>query len=272
MSLRSFVHNWQVPLFFVLTIVLSWYPWLLGMLGVAKASGINPLGVLAAALIVTGMGSGWAGVKALLARIGRWRMGWGWFAAAIGVPIVILAAACVVNLALGATMPTMAQWTQWPEIVDRFIFALLFVGLGEEPGWRGFALPALYRRRSPLSAALLVGGFWAFWHVPLMGTEFAWNVVPCFLISVFAGSIVLAWLFNGSRQSVLSCMLMHATVNSVGAGYAFHLFVDTDLQRFWWVYAATWVFAAAFIAWRVGPSLVERAGNCEVAPRALATV
>jgi len=263
MSLRSFVRNRQMPLFFALAFALSWYPCLLGALGVAKASGINPLGVFAAALIVAGLGDGWPAVKALLARIVRWRVGWAWLAAAIGIPVVILAAACALNLVLGATMPTSAQWAQWPEIVDRFLFAFLFVGLGEEPGWRGFALPQLYRRLSPLAASILVGGIWAVWHVPLMGSEFAWNVVPCFLISVFAGSVVLAWLFNGSRQSVLLCMLMHATVNSVGAGYAFRLFAEADLQRLWWIYAATWAFVAIWVAWRAGPSLAQRASHGE---------
>ena len=270
MSLRSFVRNWQVSLFFVTAFALSWYPWLLGILGVAKSSGINPLGVFVAALIVAGAGDGWASVKVLLLRLVRWRVGWDWLMAAIAIPVAILAAACAINLALGASAPTSSQWAKWPEIVDRFVFAFLFVGVGEEPGWRGFALPAMYRRRSPLAASLLLGGIWALWHLPLIGLEFAWNVVPCFLISVFAGSVVLAWLFNGSRQSVLLCMLMHATVNSVGAGYAFHLFDGADLQRLWWIYAAMWTLVATCVAWRAGPSLAQRI--VERGPRAQAFV
>jgi membrane protease YdiL (CAAX protease family) len=258
MSLRSVVRNWQAPVFFALAFALSWYPWVLGVLGVPKASGINPLGVFVAALIVAGVGGGWASVKALLSRVVRWRVGWGWLAAAIAIPVGILASACVLNFALGAAMPTSTQWAQWPEILDRFLFAFLFVGIGEEPGWRGFALPALSRNRSPLAASLLLGAIWALWHVPLFGTEFAWSVVPAFLISVFAGSIVLAWLFNGSRQSVLLCMLMHATVNSVGAGYVFRLFNGADVQQLWWIYAAIWMFVAALISWRAGPSLANR--------------
>ena len=255
MSLRSPVRSWQTPIFFVLAFALSWYPWLLGMLGVPNASGINPLGVFAAALIVAGICDGWGGIKALLARLVRWRVGWAWLAAAIGIPVAVVALACTLNVAFGAAMPTPAQWAQWPDIVDKFIFAFIFVGLGEEPGWRGFALPALYRYRSPLAASLLLGAVWAVWHAPLMGSEFAWNTVPCFLISVFAGSVVLAWLFNGSRESVLLCMLMHATVNSVGAGYAFHFFAGADALRLWWIYAAVWAGIAVLIARRAGPAL-----------------
>ncbi|HSE13145.1 MAG TPA: type II CAAX endopeptidase family protein [Rudaea sp.] len=266
MSLRFSVRARQAPLFFILAFVLSWYPWLLGMLGVPKASGINPLGVFAGALIVAGLSEGWAGIKALLARLVRWRVGWGWFAAAIGIPVVTVALACALNVAFGAPEPTAAQWAQWPDIVDKFIFAFIFVGLGEEPGWRGFALPALYRHRSPLAASLLLGAVWAVWHVPLMGSEFAWNTVPCFLISVLAGSVVLAWLFNGSRESVLLCMLMHATVNAVGAGYAFHFFAGENVLRLWWIYALVWAAAAALIAWRAGPALARHAQD-GVSPR-----
>jgi CAAX protease family protein len=248
----------QVPVFFVLAFALSWYPWLLGMLGVAGASGINPLGVFAAALIVAGVADGWTGVKRLLACIVRWRMGWRWLGAGLGIPVAILAAACALNVAFGAAVPGAAQWSAWPEIVDRFIFTFLFVGLGEEPGWRGFALPALYERRSPRASALLLGAVWATWHIPLMGSEFAWNVVPPFVLSVFAGSVVLAWLFNGSCRSVLLCMLTHATVNSVGAGYAFRLFAGADTLQLWWIYSALWAATAAVIAWRTGPALAQR--------------
>jgi len=257
MSLRLAVRSRQAPVFFALAFLLSWYPFLLGKLGVANAAGINPLGVCAAALIVAGVADGWRGIAMLLRRVGRWRMGWGWLAAGLGIPVVILVLSCLLNVVCGAALPTTAQWAQWPDMVDKFIFTFLFVGLGEEPGWRGFALPVLYRRRSPLAAALLLGAVWSAWHIPLFGAEFSWNTVPWFLVSVFAGSIVLAWLFNGSRQSVLLCMLTHATVNAVGAGYAFHLFSGADLQRLWGIYAAVWAVAALLVTWRAGPKLAH---------------
>jgi membrane protease YdiL (CAAX protease family) len=247
--------------FFLLAFALSWYPWLLGLIGVPKASGINPLGVFAAALIVAGLADGWTGIKVLLARIVRWRVGWRWLTTAVFLPVAIVALAVALDVASGAPFPGAAQWARWPDIVDKFIFAFVFVGLGEEPGWRGFGLPALYRRRSPLAASLLLGVVWAIWHAPLMGSEFAWNTVPCFLISVLAGSVVLAWLFNGSRESVLLCMLMHATVNSVGAGYAFHFFAGDDLLRLWWIYALVWAAAAVLIAWRASPALTRHVRN-----------
>ena len=59
----------------------------------------------------------------------------------------------------------------------RFVFIFLWIGLGEEPGWRGFVLPRLLVGRSALSAALILGVIHAVWHLPLFGVEYvAWNL------------------------------------------------------------------------------------------------
>ncbi len=244
--------------FFPLAFLLSWYPWLLSFFGV-KASGINPLGVLVAALIVAVVSRGWAGLKAVLLRIVRVRFGWRWYLIALLLPVVFVSLALGLNLAAGAPMPAPEAWAKWPEIIDRFIFGFLFVGLGEEPGWRGYALPELMRRRSALRAALVVGFFWALWHLPLFGTEFSWNLLPPFVASVFAASVITAWLFNSSGQSVFITMLMHAEVNAIGAGYVFKFFTGPDYLRLWWIYTLLWVVGAVLVAWRSAPTLAAGA-------------
>jgi membrane protease YdiL (CAAX protease family) len=57
-------------------------------------------------------------------------------------------------------------------VPEGFIFIFLFIGLGEEPGWRGFALPRLQERRTPLLATLILAPVWALRHLPLMGNDF----------------------------------------------------------------------------------------------------
>ena len=57
----------------------------------------------------------------------------------------------------GTTLPTASAWRELP---DRFLFIFLFIGLGEEPGWRGFALPRLQKRHTPLISSLILGLLW----------------------------------------------------------------------------------------------------------------
>ena len=96
----------------------------------------------------------------------------------------------------------------------------------------------------------MIGVFWAAWHIPLMGVEFKGAVIPAFLLSVPAGSVVLAWLFNRARGGLLPIPLLHATVNTIGAGYVFPMFAGDDNIRLWWIYALLWVIAAvALVLW-----------------------
>jgi membrane protease YdiL (CAAX protease family) len=127
------------------------------------------------------------------------------------------------------------------ELPDRFLFILFFIGLGEEPGWRGFALPQFQTKHSPLIASLILAPLWALWLLPLIGNEFPWPIVAPFVLSVFGATFVLTWIFNGTKESVLLPMLFHATVNTVGAGLIFPLFSGASLLLLWWVYGLVWL-------------------------------
>src|ERR1043166_4805504 len=131
--------------------------------------------------------------------------------------------------------------TAWSELPDRFVFIFLFIGLGEEPGWRGFALPQLQTKYSPLVASLVLGPVWALWHLPLVGNEFPWPIVPAFLLSLFGDTFMLTWLFNCTNGSVFLPMLFHATVNTVGAGLIFPLFSGAALIILWYIYGVIWL-------------------------------
>jgi uncharacterized protein len=239
----------RLTVFIPLAFVLSWYSFVLFHLGVPRATGgINPLGPALAALITAWAFDGGPGVKELLGRYLRWRVGWFSYGFALLIPLVLSVSAAAINLLLGAHAPGRAQLAAWPQIIPAFVFILLFIGLGEETGWRGYALPQLQRRYSPLVASLVLGVIWAVWHIPLMGGEFQPPVIPFFVASVLAGSVVSAWLFNRAKGSLLPLPIFHATVNSVGAGYIFPMFNGRDLTRLWWVYVALWTIVALGLA------------------------
>ena len=137
---------------------------------------------------------------------------------ALLLPAVIVTVSATINVLLGGALPTRAQLALWPDMLPRFIFIFLFIGVGEETGWRGFALPELQKRFSPLTASLIIGVIWAAWHIPLMGVEFRGQIIPALLLGVMSASVLSAWLFNHSEGSLLPLPLFHATVNTVGAG------------------------------------------------------
>jgi membrane protease YdiL (CAAX protease family) len=238
-SWRATIARHQVSAFFVLAFMFSWYPWIIAIAR-GKTSGPNPLGPLIAALVVSGIVEGWSGIRDLLGRIVRVRFGLRWYAIIFGLPVAICGAAIGIMAVFGTSvgLPPSGAWRELP---DRFIFIFLFIGLGEEPGWRGFALPGLQKKHTPFMASLILAPIWALWHLPLMGNEFPAPVIPAFLISLLAGTLIQTWLFNRTRGSVFAQMLFHATVNTVGAGLVFPLYKGSTFVAFWYVYAALWL-------------------------------
>ena len=232
-------------MFFPLAFLLSWYPWLISLIRKSGDGGPNPLGVFVAAIIVTAITEGRTGLKEFFSRLIRWRVRIQWYVLIFVLPFVLCAiSAWLVVFAAGA-VPDFNKLPAATDLVERFIFIFLFIGLGEEPGWRGFALENLQKKLSPVKASMILGGIWAFWHLPLMGTEFTLPVIPAFIISVFAATFILTWIYNNTRGSVLLPMLFHAAVNTIGAGYIFLLFSGADVIKFWYVYSTLWAVTAA---------------------------
>ena len=92
-------------MFVILALALSWYPWLLHITGlVPRASGMNPLGVIAAAFITTSLVHGRLGAKELLYRLIRFRVHLGWYAFALGIPVLVGLAALSLSVLLGAKL------------------------------------------------------------------------------------------------------------------------------------------------------------------------
>jgi membrane protease YdiL (CAAX protease family) len=231
--------------FFPLAFLLSWYPFILGKTHLVRTSGgINPLGPMVAAIIVAGIYYRARGVKELLGRYLRWRIGWSNYAFAILMPIAVVAVEATLNILVGAKHPAAAQITTWHALLPRFVFMFLFVGLGEETGWRGFALPELQKRYSPLVASLILGVIWAAWHIPLIGVEFKGPVIPAFLLSVM------------SAGGLLPLPLFHAMVDTVGGGYIFSMFQGADVLRLWWIDAILWALTAAVLVF-LSPQMTQ---------------
>lgn len=162
-------------------------------------------------LLVPGAGS----LRQLLRPVLRWRVGLGWYAAAVIGPILVLLLADVIHIALGGAPPR--RWLVLPAgFAAAFVAGSLVAGaVGEEIGWRGLGQARLQRRLGALGAALVVAVLWTLWHEwPLAGPGGAAGATPVgfglFLVRLAALSVLLAWLFNSTGGSLLIPMLGHA--------------------------------------------------------------
>jgi uncharacterized protein len=108
--------------------------------------------------------------------------------------------------------------------VPSVIVLTLIAGLGEEPGWRGFALLRLEPCHPPVVATLVLGPSWALWHLPLVFvdprfshgfTSFAPLVLLALLtlVGIALMAFFYTWVYNAT-QSVLLCMLLHGSFNT----------------------------------------------------------
>lgn len=173
-----------------------------------------------AALVISSIYSSRLGVQNVVAPITRWRVGIIWYLIALGLwPFILLAGNALAN-ALNMTISLAPTWPNHPVslvISESFIWYFLFGGpLNEEPGWRGFALPRLQRRFSPLVASLILGILWGLWHVPLhlMGVYYggAWGAI--IRIQELPRAVLFTWLYNRTKSSLLIALLFHAAINT----------------------------------------------------------
>jgi membrane protease YdiL (CAAX protease family) len=176
-------------------------------------------GPLLAAVLVTGVAAGRRGVRDLLRPIGWWRVGPRWYLVALLAPLLIWLTAYSAVLA-GAPLLTLIR--EWSLLLTTFlplvVIGLLLPSLGEEPGWRGFALPRLQRRRGPLAATLILGALHGLWHLPAFFTAalgpFTATTFVTFMLTAVAGTFLYTWVYNGARGSLLLVMLLHASSNA----------------------------------------------------------
>jgi membrane protease YdiL (CAAX protease family) len=101
-------------------------------------------------------------------------------------------------------------------LVDGVLASVLYA-VGEEPGWRGFALPRLQSRWNAWVSTLLLFGIWAVFHTPFFFYRYTFGLGSLigFLIGLLAGTFWLTYLYNSTGGSVLITMVWHALFNLV---------------------------------------------------------
>jgi membrane protease YdiL (CAAX protease family) len=249
--------------FFTLAIVLSWWGWPLRAAGISEEPGFVPAGPLLAALIVISVTDGVAGLRELGSRLLRWRVGWRWYAAAVGLPLMVIVSITLVNVTLFDAHMTPLSSLAWSSFA--LLFAIRLINpmdgpMGEEPAWRGYAVPQLQARRSPLQSAVILGVLVSLWHLPIVVME---SGSYFYLANSFAITLVYVWLFNRTGGSVLLTLLMHVTQGTFTVA---NLGFDAEgARRMAWLGFVAWSIVALAVivldreAWRATPAAARPA-------------
>jgi membrane protease YdiL (CAAX protease family) len=203
-------------------------------------------------------------VRDLLLRMIRVRVpAWTWPVALLFTPVLAALAAVSGTLTddrvrLGVGLPLSA--VAGTLLLNAWMFLLT-----EETAWRGFALPRMQVRLRPLVASALLGAIWSLWHLPLFFQEGSFQSrIPFagFVVSTIATSIVIGWLFDHARGSVLIAALFHAVTDVTIAFTG----VMTSGTVLFWVFVTLQMLTAAAVA----PSMWARDRQGVPAPPASA--
>lgn len=231
-NVRRVVQRCPVTAFVVLAFALSWTAWLpllaqvQGWVPGPPRSWLHLLGSLGpalAALAVVACARGRAG----LADIGRRLLAWrrrpaAWAFVLLVPPALLLVAGPAAVVVSGGGLDDLdrsafGRSTEFAELplVGWWVANLVFFGVGEEVGWRGFLQPHLEARLPPVTAAGLVSVPWALWHLPLFGVTPSYRAMPLigfagFALSIWVASWIFAWLLHVGRGSLLVVVVFHA--------------------------------------------------------------
>lgn len=237
-GLRAALRRRPLFSFFFMAFAFSWItllPFILSEWGILPPGDIwkvffvlNPFtGPTLAAFIMVRITEGKDGWRTMRRRIRQTRVGWkSYLFILLGVPAVLLLGILALpGAAASFTGVTPSFLAKYP-----ILFVLVFFGggpLGEEIGWRGFALPRLQSRFGALRASLILGLVWTCWHLPHFltsaqrgGPGSALSILyvnlPIFFVMVMSLTVIFTWTFNRTRGSVFIAILLHTSVNAFG--------------------------------------------------------
>jgi len=260
---KSFFKQHSVLIYFILTIVLTW-----GCMALAAYPGGFPLtdeqfetsgalvyvamlvGPSAAGLLLTGLLDGRAGFRQLFSHLTRWRVGARWYAVALlTAPLLVITILSGLSLVSPEYQPAILTAENKPALALSAIVAGLAVGLFEEIGWTGFAVPRINRRYGVLLTGLLVGVVWGAWHFPPFWTGDTFSATLPFILllgQLFSWlppyRVLMVWVYNRT-DSLLVCVLMHASLMA-----SLNALVPADITG---KTLLTWIVTWAAVLWAI---------------------
>ncbi len=261
MSRKKLSEKWDIWIFFGLTFGITWILWVPGLLRTFFLPAIPELLVLILSIVATfvpsimgfifvGIESGKKGMGKLLKRAVQFR-GYKWGITTILLyPLLIILVHSINYGARGVPIPftDMLLNEAW-KIPIAFLMGLVIGGpLGEEFGWRGYALPKLQEKFGGWLSALMMGAIWGLWHIPAFFIEGApQNTLPigAFLVTDLVFTFIIAYQQNHSKGSLVPAFLMHSLMNLTME--TMPLITETGDASAWWIANAVLGIVCIFI-------------------------
>lgn len=200
----TFVKQHAFVVFVIVAFLISWFPWYI------YGKGFLVFGPSIAGIITIAIISGKSGLRDMTKRALHWRVGSLWWTIALFFSGLLLLISIGINTILGYHLPDFtffkAGWYLAPVF---FLMTIVGGPLGEELGWRGFALPYLQRKWNPMVASIIIGTVWGLWHLPLffqagsLHYQLGIAFLPVFMLGEITLSSIMTWIYNKSRGSLL---------------------------------------------------------------------
>jgi membrane protease YdiL (CAAX protease family) len=227
-AIRDFIKRQPLPTYFVLTFVISWGAVLVivgpggipisaaqvALLGLAML-----LGPTLACILLTGLAFGRKGFRELLSRLFKGRVGVRWYLVALLIaPLATAAVLFALSLLSPAFFPGIFTTGDKMSLLAMGIVAGLTVGIFEELGWTGFAIPRMRLRYGVFATGIILGLLWGVWHFLLFWERGSFSGVFPFallLSRLFAWlpayRVLMVWVYDRTG-SLLVAMLMHVSL------------------------------------------------------------
>jgi membrane protease YdiL (CAAX protease family) len=221
--MKTLIKKYQLIIFFALTFIFSWFPWYAGI-----APEVMAMGPSIAAFIVVLIIGGKQGFVDLIRPFGRWRASLGLWVIAILGPAVLYLIGLGVHLLMGGEAPPFIMIKEELNLIPLYLVIVVLMPwngpVGEEFGWRGYALPKLQNKYGPLVASLVIGTIWGIWHLPsffapqgvvgAIAASVGMIFILLYTLGTIANSIFMTWLYNKSNASALIAgIIWHAAIN-----------------------------------------------------------
>jgi membrane protease YdiL (CAAX protease family) len=242
-----------LAIFCALTIALTFATALLPVPGEAAAVVMVFIPALLS-ISLTAISEGRAGVGSLFGKLAHWRISLKWVVIALALALVIRLTMSLIALGLGIISTIQLRPGGPAQYVILAVVFFVFA-VPEELGWRGYALPKLLERYSPLAAGLIIGVLWGSLHLALLLPGMMNEGAPQLptVLGLVGGSILFTWLYVNSNGNIVLTTLFHAA-------QSFFVIVNEGLAvtQQAWLMAGVYLAVALIVALATGPRLTRR--------------